>query len=666
MTRQATFVALVAAVGLVMVVAAMARLGDSPETHPVQRQRSQPDGGPGATTAATRSPPTDDPCSWDEAAQRLTRASCLPPRAPRRVMAFGRTTDDGDPQVHVSWDRNDPRAAAYEVFRDGRLHAELPVGADAWRAPRLVDSSVPAGAAVAYAVRARYRDGSASPLSAAAEVRVPAGQSSGAGRTFRVDDYVGTDIERARGAIDDAKASDGGIVQFGPRRYRFDDELLITGNDVVLRGAGRDRTVIEAGFVGAGDGCDPAPALIRFSGGREDLSDVRLERPITPNSDTLSLTSTADIAVGDVLVLDESTAGTPPTYESDGIVQDPGTGNDRRSPYETNRVEHVDDTGVKLADPVTFGFTGDAVVRRIGSTGTRNGIEHLTLQGPGPDSRSHYRLLALEYVADFSIVDVTARWANRHLVQLSGYNVSFVGFHGPEGGLDSFDGEPCKYRVSVVRSANVAFVDGVMGVPNHDRNQSFVTFQKGQRFVVRDSRFHGSRTYAVNEHGLGSKDIVVENNLFEVGPGARHGAILLGNNTWGFSGPALIRNNKFVGSKRDLYLQENSYGTRFVDNVSIDNQYRVIDGYGWAGPDTDERNWGSMRLTVARNEVRQAAGDGVFLGGERSEYYPFGGVKDVTVVGNSFDVAGRAVRLDGGGDAERVRVFGNTPPVTAD
>jgi hypothetical protein len=200
-----------------------------------------------------------------------------------------------------------------------------------------------------------------------------------------------------------------------------------------------------------------------------------------------------------------------------------------------------------------------------------------------------------------------------------------------------------------------------MGLPTTDANQSFITIQKAQRAVVRSSRFYGSKTYAINEHGSGGRHHLFENNYIAVGPNGRYAGILLGNDSFGFAGPTIIRNNTFEGNYRDLYMMENSYETRFVDNVSRGNGYRVVDAYGWAHPDTDPALWGSLRLTVANNSIADATGAGVVLGYAKSPWFPYAGVRDVVIAGNAFGTAGPSVVL--GGDAattDRFQVWDNT------
>jgi hypothetical protein len=581
-----------------------------------------------------------------EVAVRLQAAREPTPTPPRHVVAVQGPTARQALYVHVSWDRVDPSATGYELLRDGRRLAVVGLHDDPWNDYAYVDRTVRPGRTYQYRVKALYADGGEGAWSLPYAIRVRSDAQVGSGRVFRVDAYPGTDLERARAAVADARRAGGGVVLFGPRTYRFDSYLLVSAaDDVVLRGAGAGRTVIAPTFAGAGDACAGGVQLVVFRGRLRPL-ETELVGRAGIGARTIVVTSSAGLRPGYALVLDESRPfRNPRSMIDDGVTVDPGTGVDRRDPWEANEVVRVDGHRITLRYPLARAFTPTARLELL-EKGYGNGIELLTLEGRDAQEDTYYKLLTLDHVADFTLADVEARWANRNLVEVRGYDVRLVGLLAPSGGALSFDGESCKYKVSIWESANVAILRSQFGILGSDQNQSFVTIQRSARILVRDSRFYGSRTYALNEHGGGSRDLIFENNYIAAGANARFGGILLGNSSWGFSGPAIIRNNLFQGNHRDLYLQENSYGTRFIDNRSLGNTYRVVEGYGWAGPETDPSRYGSLRLTVRRNSVSGALGDGVVLGAPDSPWYPYRGVRDVVLSGNDFDVAGCAVCLE--------------------
>jgi len=591
---------------------------------------------------------------------------------PRHVVATQGPTDPAHLYVVVTWDRSDAAATGYDVLRNGTVIGRVPVSDDPWNDFAFRDTSVHASARYNYAVRARFADGLTSRLSASTRVFVRSDSDVGSGRIFRVDSFGGGDLERAQAAVAAASQAGGGVVLFGPRTYSFDGALVVAADNVVLRGAGSAKTVIQPSFEGAFEACGRAARLIVFRGGRSSVK-VKLAAPVRVGDRSVSVDSAAGLAPDQVIVFDQShPERTPATLHSEGVTEDPGSGNDLRYPWDANEIVTIKGNIVTFRYPFSQPFSTTVGLRWI-RRGLDDGIELMTLQGRSADEQGYYQLLSLENVAHFTAADVQGRWANRSYIQIKGYDVRVVGFKGPYGGPRSYDVRACKYKITIVRAANVVVVGADMGVPTDDRNQSFVTIQKAQRIVVRDSRFYGSRTYALDEHGLGSRDLVFENNLIAVGPRAKFAGVLLGNNKWGFSGPVIVRNNTFVGNSRDLQLQENSYGVRFLDNLSRGSQLRSVDGYGWAAPGTSPGLFGSLRLTIVGNKVLSAAGAGIVLGYSASPWYPYPGVRDVVIARNELNTRGPAIQL--GGDrttTSRIQVFGNAgtklyvkPPLVA-
>jgi hypothetical protein len=599
-------------------------------------------------------------CTASAAAGAGERAVQRAHLAPRHVLATQGPTDPAELYVLVTWDRSDPSATGYEVLRNGAVVARVRVTGDPWRDFAFKDTKVHPSAHYDYAVRARFAGGSPSALSAPVQVVVRSDGTVGSGEVFRVDSYEGSDLDRARAAVAAAGQAGGGVVLFGARTYTFDASLLVSADNVVLRGAGSAATFIQPSFRGAPEGCGRASNLIVFRGQRRSL-DVRLAAPINIGVRSVSVASTAGLAVGQVIIFDQSNSErSPATLHAQGVVEDPGSGRDLRYPWDENEIVAISGRTVTFKYPFSQPFTTATRWQEVGS-GFGDGIERLTLQGRSAEEQTYYQLLELDNVAHFTVAAVQGRWANRNYIQINGYDVRVVDFDGPYGGPRSYDVGSCKYKLTIFRAANVVVVGADMGLPRDDRNQSFVTIQKAQRILVRDSRFYGSRTYAIGEHGLGSRHLVFENNFISVGPNAKFAGILLGNNAWGFSGPVVVRNNSFLGNSRDLQLQENSYGVRFVDNLSRGSRLRVVDGYGWAAPGTPPALYGSLRLTVSGNKVVGAAGAGIVLGYPASPWYPYPGVRDVVIARNKLETRGPAIQLGGGpATTSRIQVFGNT------
>lgn len=571
--------------------------------------------------------------------------------APSHVIATQGPTDTSFLYALVTWDRSDPGATGYEVVRDGAVIGRVTVAGDAWDDHAFTDTTVGPSTTYAYQVRATFDDGTTSDLSPSHLLAVRADGGVGSGRVFDVDAYPGTDRARAQAAVDGAKAAGGGIVRFGARTYTFDDTLRIDGADnVVLRGAGADQTVVQPAFAGDASSCGEGGRLITFTGLQLAMA-TRLSAPVDVGERLVQVTSTSDLSPGQRIIFYEPppvSNATPPEYEAAGVIQDPGSGVDERHRWDANEITAVDPVArtVTFAQPFAQSFT-TAVPWTWLSKGNGNGIERMTLQGRSSTESTYYTLVELSPQGGFTMADVRGRWANRNYLQASGYDIRVIGFEGPLGDPDGTTGLACKYKFSVWRAANFTFVGGEMGEPTHDLNTSFITTQRAQRTLVRHSRFWPSRTYAFSEHGLGSRQWIFENNFVAVGAGASVGAISLGHTTWGFSGSGIVRNNTFEGNSHDVNMGENSYEVRILDNVMRDTTGAVVLGYGWAGPDTAVDHYGSLRWTISRNRVEGGRSDGIVLGDRWSPWYPYLGVKDVIIDGNHLDVAGKAIVLHG-------------------
>ncbi len=355
--------------------------------------------------------------------------------------------------------------------------------------------------------------------------------------------------------------------------------------------------------------------LIGFTGKRTTLA-ARLTSPVAVGDRVLRVDSTTGLVVGQRLVLFEPSSvsgGSPFDYAAAGVVQDPGTGRDERHRWDASQIVAVDSTAktVTLKDALSQSFS-TAVPLVWLEKGNGNGLESMTVQGRSAGETTHYRLVDLNHQGGFRMAEVQGRWANRNYVLANGYDISVVGFRGPLGDPGGTDGT-CKYKFSVWRAANFTFISGVMGEPTHSLNTSFITTQRAQRTLVRNSVFHGNRTYAFNEHGLGSRHYVFENNYVAVGALAKAG-VFVGNSSWGFSGAGIIRNNTFSGNSRDIAMQENGYEIRILDNTMRGTRDRVITGYGWGAPFTAADRHGSLRWTIAGNRIEAAQKDGIVLG----------------------------------------------------
>jgi len=335
---------------------------------------------------------------------RALSATITSPAAPQHVVAVQGPVQA--PSVLVTWERSDPSATAYEIYRDGTKIATTTVSGDPWDDLSYQDTVTPSSTHV-YQVRAVSPAGDGD-LSAPFGIRVRGSVDVGSGRIFRVDNYTGTDLQRATAAIAAAHAAGGGVVRFGARTYVFDQTLVVAGDDVVLQGAGIDQTFIQPGFAGTAGACDTPAPLIAFRGQRTRLS-VTPAAPITVGARTVTFAAPPPVAPGQVLVFDESQPQAGPFVQAaNGIVQDPGTGSDDRYRWDANEVLAVSGSTVTFKYPFSQPFT-TAVRPQLIASGYRDGIERLTLQGRGANETTYYQLLLLDQVAKFAAADVRQR-----------------------------------------------------------------------------------------------------------------------------------------------------------------------------------------------------------------------------------------------------------------
>ena len=623
-------------------------------------QVNSPQGGPTASSTTTMPPAagpgvpsgTDvpDTAAPEQAAPDTTG------KAPLHVVAVQGPVLARARYVSVTWDRNDPTATGYEVYRDGTLIATRTISGDGLQqATTYLDKQASAGANHAYAVRAQYRGGRRSAESPAYNVRVK--DDSDFGNAYNVESYSGTDIEKAQAAVNAADAAGGGIVQFGARAYTFASALIMSNADkVVLRGAGRDSTFITTSQPGGTDPNDPCGAtanLIYVDGPRATITPT-LTQAIGKGDSTAQFNSTTGLSVGQVLFFDEGhKPDTPQNLDRQNVVQDPGTPNDDRFRTDGNEIVAIDGDTVAFRYPFIFPFT-TSVRPTIITSGNNNRIELMTLQGPG--DTSHYYSLVYLNANHFTVSDVTLRWSNRNVLQnQGGYDLNVVGIAennvNPQG-----VGGICKYRFSLNKMYRAYFVNSIFGNADGVSDHSYISVNRSARLLIRNNVFRKSDTYAFDSHGQGSMDTVFENNDVATG----FTGLRLGNPDWGFSGPILVRNNRFEGNDVDVELVENSYQLVFLDNVSSNNRHFVIYAAGWQGPDTPPNNYGSFKMTIRRNTVTNAQGDAFFLGGIGG-YFGYIGVKDVIIAQNNINSAGRAIVINGTStDSRRFQVTNNT------
>ncbi|MGF1596691.1 MAG: hypothetical protein ACFCVK_07125 [Acidimicrobiales bacterium] len=657
MTRRATTVVGFGVVVVIAVVAATVWLGgDDGEISGPDRTT-----GPAGAEGDERVEPDDGPAGDD--------LDVIAGPAPQAVVAVQGPVDEAARYISVTWSHIDldrapdepPLAIGYDIERDGEVVGSTAVDDDPWDDVAFRDEQV-SGGVHTYRVRARFESGPG-PWSAPAEVEVVT--SDAIGQVFAVDDYVGSDLARAQRAVDDAEEAGGGIVLFGPATYELSDSLVISGNGVLLRGAGEDRTVLRAAFPGGDEPCGPVTPLLLFRGAYDELG-VTVDRTAPRGDTSVRLDGPVAIEVGEFIEIDgiQGQLGID-EYGPLGIAQDPSTGRDERYPFEAGVVTAVDGDTITFDHPLSPFITEGAGLYRY-PTGWNNGLELLTVEGAGRDDTSYHRLVDASQQIDFRVAEVTARWGNRNFIDAGGHRITVVGLTATEGGAAGYQPEPCKYKLGFGPATDVTVVDSHIGSTDSDENMSLITMQFVYRAVVRNNVLGQSRTYGINEHGGGSRDLVIENNWIGAGPSGWSG-ILLGNDTWGFGGETAIRNNRFLDNVVDVLMVENPYGVVIAGNRSRGCRQACVTWSGWGGGTNGEAGaiadpdlYGSARLTIIGNRFDQAA-NGLDLGTDESNGFPWIGIRDAVVADNVVgSTDGTALTVRGDPDSSgRLWVTGN-------
>ncbi len=583
------------------------------------------------------------------------------------VVATQGSTDPRNVYVTVTWTRTEPAATGYEVLRDGVVIGSTAVTGDAWDDLAYKDTGVLGSRSYSYQVRPQF-GASRGNLSGNYSIFVRSNADIGSGQVFDVDTQAGTtDLTKAQAAVNAAIAKGGGIIQFSARTYTFSGTLqLPSTNNIILRGAGRNSTIIRPNFAGELSSCGTGGQLINFTGQQTALS-TKLTVPVEVNSRIVKVSSISGLSVGQKIILFDIPAVAdvrPVQSSSAGIAVDPGTGNDGRGRWDADEITAIDPANltVTFKHPLSQQFSINTSWFWI-QAGQGNGIEQLTLQSRSASETTFYTLLNLDVQSNFALSDVAAQWANRNFARIfRTYDTHMTGFLGTQGNPNRDWTSTCQYKITLARSANFTFISGEMGESTDDYNMSLLATQRAQRTLVRNSKFLGSRTYAFNEHGAGSRHWVFENNYVATGPNARYGAIFLGNEDFGFSGPGIIRNNTFENNYRDVNMIENSYEVRIVDNIMRNTINRVISGAGWQGSQTAPDLYGSIRWTISRNRISGGKGDGIVLGESNpNSDYPYLGIKDVIINNNAIDVTGSAINIIGpSSNSKRFQVSDNS------
>lgn len=560
------------------------------------------------------------------------------------------------------------RVQAHYNARAAAPSAAVPPFDNTWDKCAYKDSTVVAPNTYSYQVRA-HTGATVHALSPAASITIEGDAAYGLVRQVAAPSG-GDDTLVLQAAIDTAQA-EGGIAVLQAGTYRF-SQLRADGRRMVLRGQGKDATVLRPiGSGGSSPGLN-ALAQITVTGSQDTLSG--LAAPIAREQYQAEFTDVAQFGVGSVLMFTApAVSGTALAAYARGDILKPGEEYDEANRWEANEVVSISGKIATFRFPFSQPIPASATVVRLSEpvVGTRHRgmvFERMSIEGVGLTDTTSFNNFDVTGVVGARWADVRSRWTNGHFVKMSrSFAPTFVGCEDPDHG-PVLTGSGL-YSLNLARVANARVIGCLFGTSGTTRVVSCVTLQRTPRALVRHCSFHWPKNYACNEHGGGSRDWIFENNWFELAPETVYGGVFCGNPDFANSGRGIIRNNRQDSGPILAYVREHGYGIRVFDNIAyglVANPSSLATALvvwgGWDSPHEDPANWGAAKLTIGRNALFGSQHDGLWLGRKSSVYFGdgstsnpdpagdgggFRGIKDVVVFANHLHVSRTRINLEG-------------------
>jgi len=188
------------------------------------------------------------------------------------------------------------------------------------------------------------------------------------GNTYDVTDYSGTDREKAQAAVDAAEAAGGGIVYFPAGTYRFDNRVEISGDNIVIRGAGEGQTTVILENIPDVSYNQHETAAFSFFGSGASLgvyhwilSDVEKGDEIIEIQDASTHYSAGDFFI--MRIHSDDMIKTNDFYRKKFVLYDEGKDWDYAHQI-VYKVDAVDGNFVTLSNPIRFSFkkSPDAII----------------------------------------------------------------------------------------------------------------------------------------------------------------------------------------------------------------------------------------------------------------------------------------------------------------
>ncbi len=322
------------------------------------------------------------------------------------------------------------------------------------------------------------------------------------GRVYNVQDYPGTDREKVQAAVNAAEVAGMGIVFLPEGTYRFDDRVEIRGNNIVIRGAGQEKTkvILENAKINEHE----TGAFSFFGGGRP--KDTRfIVSDVEKGDRVLELADASRFAAGDFISLminSDDMLKTNPFYRKRFLSY----GEDKdwnQSHVSVQRIEAVDGNFITLTQPFRVSFKASG--HRNAALGSfvrpvklirHCGVEKMMIK---TEKFSSHKMNTSGVVFDWAygcwVRDVTVNWAGshpvnfRHAKNIEGRNITANNAYNLGGGGNGYfvlwgtsDGLMENIRADRLRHA-----------PNFQGNANGCVF-RNSTFTRQDGEWHGGYT----------------------------------------------------------------------------------------------------------------------------------------------------------------------------
>jgi len=599
-------------------------------------------------------------------------AAATSPLAPQHPVAVQGPTDPANLYALITWDRNDPAATGYRVYRDGvQIATTTDAGAaDDWDKRYYKDTGVTAHTTHSYQVAAV--SGSTVGLkSRPCQLHI---RASSPAKTFDVTTMSGADIRaQLANALTAARASSPtwtspAVVLFPAGTYAFTaaelSSTLVAGDrNIIIRGAAKTTTILRAAYAGSTSEAGTDKIVIRWGGTTSAISGLNPTVAVARASRQVTLEAGHPFVAGDKIWLSEIASTNATALDL----------TDSYDAWDCNIVESVAGQVVTVRYPWAKPFTVSATVGRLDISGC--GIEQLTVEGQSNTETGYYTLLAVEHAANHTIAECRFRYFNRNAIYLRGYRNRVVACDFTLTDPRVHAGESQRYMISSGRGMGLVVCGCVFG--DLDRaSSSMITNSVSHKQVVRHNQFRRSVNYGWNSHGAADYWDVIENNYFLM-PEASKGGVFLGNSSFVYAGPTRIRGNLFDQcATACVACQQNSYQMILNDNWFRDAIDDLVNWYGAALPTMAPATYGSARSAISRNQcdyTTAAKANRGFVIGQSLSPTPFAGVRDLLIRANEIDVDADAIKIGGtAAESYNLQVYQNTgnsdytrPPLVA-